>query len=185
MKLTESKLFNLTRDFGVIILSIAVAVILVKTGMLKNILTSTQEWEILGSFIAGVFFVSVFTVAPAAVLLVQIAQENSILTVAIFGSLGALVGDLIIFRFLRDGFSRNLLDLIMGHNENKIVNFLKSLKFLKWLWPLVGALIIISPFPDEIGLLMMGISKVKTHEFAILAFILNFIGIFIMCSVLV
>ncbi len=167
-----------------IILSIVVAVILVKTGTLKSLLTSAQEWEILGSFLAGIFFVSVFTVAPAAVLLVQIAQANSILIVAIFGSLGALVGDLIIFRFVRDSFSRSLLDFITRDNENKIVNFLRSLKFLRWLWPIIGALIIISPFPDEIGLLMLGISKVKTHEFAVLAFVLNFIGIFIMCSVL-
>ncbi len=185
MKFIESKLFSLTRDFGVIILSIVVAVILVKTGTLKSLLTSAQEWEILGSFLAGIFFVSVFTVAPAAVVLVQIAQANSILLVAIFGSLGALVGDLIIFRFLRDSFSKSLLNYIAGNNKNKIINFLKSLKFLRWFWPFLGALIIVSPFPDEIGLLMIGISKVKTHEFAILAFVLNFIGIYVMCSVLI
>lgn len=176
---------NLIRDLSIVVLSIAVAVILAKTGALKSFLTSTQEWEIIGSFLAGIFFVSIFTVAPAAVVLVEIAQANSILLVAIFGALGALVGDLIIFRFLRDSFSKRLLDLITGQNKNKFVGFLKSLKFLRWLWPIIGALIIISPFPDEIGLLIMGISKVKTHEFAILAFILNFIGIFIMCSVLV
>ena len=107
-----------------IILSIVVAVILVKTGTLKSLLTSAQEWEILGSFLAGIFFVSVFTVAPAAVVLVQIAQANSILLVAIFGSLGALVGDLISFRFLRDSFSKSLLNYIAGNNKNKIINFL-------------------------------------------------------------
>lgn len=183
MKFTHNKK-KLIRDLSIVILSIVVAVILAKTGVLKSLLTSTKEWEIIGSFLAGVFFVSVFTVAPAAVVLVEIAQANSVLLVAIFGSLGALVGDLIIFRFFRDSFSKRLLGLIMGQNKNKFVDFLKSLKFLRWLWPIIGAFIIVSPLPDEIGLIMLGISKVKMHEFAILAFVLNFIGIFIMCSVL-
>jgi len=176
---------NLIRDLSIVVLSVAVAIILAKTGTLQDLLTSTKEWEIVGSFIAGVFFVSIFTVAPAAVILIEIAQANSVFLVAFCGGLGALFGDLIIFRFLRDSFSRSLLDLITSKNENKFVSFLKSLKFLRWLWPIIGALIIVSPFPDEIGLLMLGISKVKMYEFAVLAFVLNFIGIYVMCSALI
>jgi len=93
---------NLVRDLGLIVLSILVAVILAKTGALESLITSTQEMRFMGSFIAGILFVSVFTVAPATIALGEIAQSNSVIAVALIGGLGALIGDLLIFRFVKD-----------------------------------------------------------------------------------
>ena len=128
------------RDLGIVIFSIVIAVILVKTGAPKSLLTSTQELNFIGSFVAGIFFVSVFTAAPATVALAEIAQANSIFWAAFFGGTGALVGD-------------------------------------RWLIPFIGALIVASPLPDELGLTMMGLSKMKTSLFIPLSFLLNFFGI--------
>jgi hypothetical protein len=41
-------------------------------------------------------------------------------------------------------------------------------------------LIIASPFPDELGLMLMGLSKTNTKVFILLSFVLNFIGILVM-----
>jgi len=65
---------NLIKDMSIIALSVLIAVILVKTEVLINILASSKELELFGSFIAGMFFTSVFTVAPATVVLVEIAR---------------------------------------------------------------------------------------------------------------
>ena len=51
---------NVMRDLAIIALSTVVAVIFVKTGILKSMLTSTQDMKILGSFVSGIFFVSIF-----------------------------------------------------------------------------------------------------------------------------
>ena len=51
----------LLQDAAIIFISVLVAVILAKTGILKNILTSTKELELLGGFLAGMFFTSIFT----------------------------------------------------------------------------------------------------------------------------
>ena len=88
---------NLARDLVLVIFSVFIAIILAKTGAFQDLITSTQEVRFIGSFIAGIFFVSVFTAAPATVALGEIAQLNSVITVAILGGLGALIGDLIIF----------------------------------------------------------------------------------------
>ena len=174
----ENKKNNLMRDLGIIALSIIIAVVLAKTGILKNLLISTQEWEILGSLLAGIFFVSVFTVAPAAVVLVEIAQSNSVLLVAFFGGLGALIGDLLIFQFIKDNLTEDISYLMEGKKWKRFIKIF-HLKFFKWLIPFIGALIVASPLPDEIGLAMMGLSKMKTSLFIPISFILNFLGILI------
>ena len=47
----------------------------------------------------------------------------------------------------------------------------------KRLLPFIGALIIASPLPDELGLVMLGAAGVKTKYFIILSFSLNFAGL--------
>ncbi len=169
---------NLLKDVLIIIFSIIIAVILVKTGLVKHLLITTQEFKILGSFIAGMFFVSIFTAAPAMVVLVEIVQYNSVFWVAFFGGIGALVGDLIIFRFVKDRLSQDFLFLIQKYQSERLAYIFK-LKLFRYFVPFVGALIIASPFPDEIGLAMMGLSNIKTSLFIPVSFILNFLGILI------
>ena len=169
---------NLMRDLGIIIFSIVIAVILVKTGALKDLLTSTQELKLVGSFVAGIFFVSVFTAVPATVGLAEIAQSNPVFLVAFFGGIGALVGDLVIFRFIKDRLADDFLCLIKKSKSERWVSVF-HLKLFRWLVPLVGALIVASPLPDELGLTMMGLSKMRTSLFIPLSFLLNSLGILV------
>ena len=167
----------LIQDIAVIVVSVIFAIILVKTGVLIKILTSARELELLGSFVAGMFFTSVFTTAPAIVTLGEIAQVHSILSVAILGALGAVIGDLIIFRFFRDRFSEHLMELLKHQSVGKRVGALFRLKSFRWLTFFVGGLIIASPLPDELGISLVGFSKMKTLAFIPLSFTFNFFGI--------
>jgi len=169
---------NIMRDIAVVLFSVIIAIILVKTGALLGLLQSIGGAGYLVSFLGGIFFVSVFTVAPALVVLVETAQTGSPLAVAFFGGLGALLGDLLIFRFVRDSLSRSLLDIILKR-ENRITAFFR-IKFFRIFGPLIGAFFIISPFPDEIGLMLMGVSDIDMRIFIPLTFFLNFIGILIL-----
>src|SRR3989344_3397165 len=172
----QSEKNNIMRDLGVVALSIVVAIILAKTGTLAGILTSTQEWTILGSLIAGIFFVSIFTVAPAGVVLFELAAANSIWEVALFGGIGALIGDFLIFRFIKNSISEDIHWLMRKTKQERLVSIFKP-KLFKWLIPFIGALIIASPLPDEAGLAMMGLSKMKPSVFIPISFALNFLGI--------
>lgn len=169
---------NLIRDLGVIVLSVLIAVILAKTGVLENIIASTQGARFIGSFVAGILFVSVFTAAPATVALGEIAQSNSVIAVAFIGGLGALVGDLIIFRFVRDRVSQHFSYLVKISKAERLVAVFR-LKLFRWIILFIGALIVASPLPDEIGLAMLGLSKIKTSVFILLSFLLNATGILI------
>lgn len=177
MNINDYKNNSLLQDVGIVILSIFVAVILIRTNALMGILVFTQELKSLGSFVAGIFLVSIFTAAPAIATLSKIVQINSIVLTAIFGAMGAVVGDLIIFRFVRDSLSERLMELIKHQGAGKRIKALFRLKFFRWLIFLAGCLIIISPLPDEVGVGLLGFSKMKTWRFVPLSFIFNFIGI--------
>lgn len=169
----------LLQDLLIIVFSLLIAVILVKTGVLTEILTSTKELEILGSFIAGMFFTSIFTTAPAMVTLGEIARANSIIPTAAFGAIGAVVGDLIIFRFIRDRLSEHVLELVKHQGVERRIRVLFKSKFSRWLTFLAAGLIIASPLPDELGISLLGLSKMRTSWFIQLSFVFNFIGIII------
>ena len=176
--MSKSMKNNIIRDLTIIAVSIIVAVIIAKTGALTGILVNTQEWKILGSFLSGMFFVSIFTAAPAAAVLFEIAASNSIWAVAFFGGIGALIGDILIFRFIKDSLAEDARWLIGKTKQERLISIFQ-LKLFRRLIPFVGALVVASPLPDEIGLAMMGLSKMKTAVFAPLSFALNFVGILI------
>lgn len=173
---TQNEKNSIMRDLGVVTLSIVIAIILAKTGALAGILTGTQEWTILGSLVAGIFFVSIFTAAPAGVVLFEMAASNPIWEVALFGGIGALIGDLIIFKFIKDSVSEDIHWLMRKTKQDRLLSIFKP-KLFKWLIPFIGALITASPLPDEAGLAMMGLSKMKTSVFIPISFALNFLGI--------
>ncbi len=169
---------NLIKDVAIIALSILIAIILLKTGVLINILASSKELRLLGSFIAGMFFTSVFTVAPATVVLAEIAQVNSVLWVVFFGGIGAMIGDLIIFRFVKNRLSEDILYLLKKSKSEKLISVFR-LRLFRWSIAFLGALVIASPLPDELGLTMLGFSKMKTSLFVPISFLLNSLGILV------
>ena len=175
----ENSKSNIARDLLIIVLSIVIAIILVKTGILNELLISLQEWRFLGNILAGAFFVSIFTAVPAGVILFEAATVGSVWEVAFFGAIGALIGDLLIFRFVKNNLVESVKSLISQARRERIISIFE-LKIFRWVVPFIGALIVASPLPDEIGLAMMGFAKMETKFFIPISFFLNFIGILIL-----
>lgn len=169
---------KLARDIGTIITSIAVAYLLVEIDAFHGILVASSGVKFLSSFIAGIFFTSIFTIALSTVALVEIALTNNILEVALFGGAGAVIGDLVIFQFLKKGIAEDVEELI--EKERKRLDRVFNLRLFRFLIPFIGALIIASPFPDEIGLAMMGIVKLEPKYLVPISFVLNSLGILVL-----
>ncbi len=177
MKRQNGTSHSFRRDIGIIVLSILVAVILVQSGILLHLLQSVEGYGFLSTFIVGLFFTSVFTTAPAIAALGEIALTHSLLFTAFFGALGAMCGDFLIFRFMRDKFSEHLSQIVEMRGIGRRMKHLFKLNFFHWLTLLLGGLIIASPLPDELGLSLLGFSKLKTSRFLPMSFAFNFIGI--------
>ncbi len=69
------------------------------------------------------------------------------------------------------------MEIIKHQGAGKRIKLLLKLKFFRWLTFLAGGLIIASPLPDELGISLLGFSKMKTSWFIPLSFAFNFIGI--------
>lgn len=135
-----------------------------------------------GAFIAGILFVSTFTVATGALILLVLAETLSPIEIGLIAGLGAVVGDMTIFHFVRDNLASEITD-IYNHfdRENHLKKIFHS-KYFSWTLPVFGSLIIASPLPDELGVSLMGISKTNSLKFALISYILNSVGIFLIVS---
>ena len=69
------------------------------------------------------------------------------------------------------------MEIIKHQGAGKRIKLLLKLKLFRWLTFFAGGLIIASPFPDELGISLLGFSKMRTSWFIPLSFALNCIGI--------
>ena len=174
--------YNIMRDLAIIVFGIMLAVVLTKTHIVADLIASSGKFKLAGAFVAGIFFTSVFTVPLSAVALLELAKTSSLLWVAFFGALGALGGDLLIFRFFKDHVVEDFEYLLRIH-ESKRIRSIMHLRIVRFLTPLLGAIIIASPLPDELGIMLMGLSRVKTSLFVPLSLTFNFLGIIVINAI--
>ena len=100
-----------------------------------------------------------------------------VIQVAFVGAAGAMIGDLLIFQFIRDKLSEHLMNLMIDEIAGVKRKFRHHLKFFRWFTFFIGGVIIASPLPDELGVGLLGLSKMNVVWFAPLSFLFNFIGI--------
>ncbi len=168
---------ELAKDLLFVIIGAIIALLLSEWGVIDHLITLFGSDEV-ASFVAGIFFTSIFTIAPASVALGHIALHASSFSVTLWGALGAVCGDLVLFYFIKDRFAD---DLVGSFGSVFTKHFMASfhLGFFKWLSPVLGTLIIASPLPDEFGITLLGMAKTKTLFLIPISFIGNILGIYL------
>lgn len=165
-----------------LILSIFFALLLSRYEAFHSFLLNIGNLGYIGAFLAGALFVSTFTVSIGILILFILAEKLSPLEIGAIAGLGAVLGDFTIFRFVKDNLLEEITPIYNRLGGTHITAVLHT-KYFSWTLPLVGAIIIASPFPDEIGVSLMGIAKMKMYQFLLISFVLNSIGIFLVVSV--
>ena len=164
------------------ILSVIVALVLFNTSFFRNSIFHLGNYGYFGAFLAGILFVSTFTVSIGTALLLLLAETLHPIEIGLIAGLGAVIGDLTIFHYVRSrGLKSEVNHLVKILGGDKIVHLVHT-KYFSWTLPILGAFIIASPLPDEMGVSLMGITKMKTSEFIIISFLLNALGIFLVVS---
>jgi len=169
---------QLIQDILIIILSITFAIFAIKNGLFHKIILSMGDLRWLGIIFAGIFFTSFFTTALSIAILASFAENTPLPILVLFGGIGAMIGDYIIFTFIKDRVSKDFEYLLSFSKPNRFSAIFKT-RIFKFFMPLLGAIIIASPLPDEIGVAMLGISKIKDKFFLVISFLANGIGILI------
>lgn len=165
-----------------ICLSIAVATLLLGSTMFKEVLLHLGSYGYFGAFIGGMLFVSTFTVSIGLAILTILTPALHPVEVGIVAGLGGVIGDLVIFRFIRSkGLIKEIKHMTSYLGGDRLKHLIHT-KYFGWSLPVLGALIVASPLPDELGIGLMGISKLNTFQFVILSYILNSIGIIVIVA---
>jgi uncharacterized membrane protein YdjX (TVP38/TMEM64 family) len=164
------------------ILSLVVAYFVFQNETLHSYLLHLGNLGYVGAFFAGILFVSTFTVATGAIILLILAETLSPIEIGFIAGLGAVIGDFVIFRFIKDDLAREIKQIYNLFDRNYHFKKIFNSRYFSWTLPVMGAIIIASPLPDEIGVSLMGISKLKAYQFLFISFVLNAVGIFVVVS---
>jgi len=161
---------------------ILIAIVLSQNEQLHAFLAHLGTLGYIGAFIAGILFVSTFTVATGVLILFVLAETLHPIEIGLIAGCGAVIGDITIFRFVKDNLAHEISDIYNHVDHKKHLKKLFNSPYFAWMLPIFGAIIIASPLPDEVGVSLIGISKMRTIPFIIISFILNSIGIFLIVS---
>ncbi len=176
--MASERLFHrrLKRDVVIISLSIVGAIALARSGVVQEFFLITPESTLVGIFLAGVLFTSLFTTPIAIAMFVSMAPGVDVLSMAAIGATGAVLGDLLIFGLIRFTFQADVQHLLSLPKYKRLFHVFQR-RLFRWFLPFIGALIIASPLPDELGIGLMGVSKMKVTSLIAISYVMNAIGI--------
>ncbi|MBI4010365.1 MAG: hypothetical protein HY361_04235 [Candidatus Aenigmarchaeota archaeon] len=169
------------RNTILIILSLIISYAILTSQYTHNLILSLGDYGYLGSFIIGLFYTYSLTTIPATAGFFLLGESLSPLLLALFGALGSLLGDYIIYRFVKDNFTKEMEEFSPG--VRKIIKGIKNSRHLRKFMPLIAGFIFASPLPDELGAALLGIMKFQFKKFLLYSYFFNFLGILIIATV--
>src|SRR3989344_70320 len=131
----------------------------------------------IGSFIAGMMYVYGFTAGPATAILLVLAKSQNIFIAAAIAGFGAFLGDFVIYKIIRQSFSDELDTFAKEWAVIKIISLIPQ-RLMSLVLPALGAIIVASPLPDEIGVTLLAAStSINDRSFFLISYTLNTLGI--------
>jgi hypothetical protein len=166
-------------------ISIVIAYFLFKSSYMAQLVGLLNGNAYLGVLIGGGLFAFAFT-APLATAFFIALNPSNILLAAVIGSFGAVLMNLAFFSFLRISFIDEFRVLERTHPVkvlNRVMERNLGHKIKAYLLYAVAGLMLASPLPDEVGILMFaGLAHIRERYLAILSFVLHLIGLYIILS---
>ncbi len=166
-----------------VIASVIVALVLVRLPAFHAMMTALGSFGYLGAFLGGMTFVSIFTAAPGAAVLMTLRESLNPLLLAVVAGLGGMIGDYLIMSFIKHEAKNEIQSFPKKQGILTVVRCIRHSKY-RLLVAIIGAIVVASPLPDEIGLSLMGISRIKGPWFFFITFLLDFFGIYAMITLL-
>jgi hypothetical protein len=132
-----------------------------------------------GTFLAGLLYPYALTSAAGTGILLILAKEQNIFLAGVIAGIGALISDIILFLFVTHSFSDEVQKL-SKETVVRTINRLISDSIRVYLLATFAYLLIASPLPTEIGILLMtSIRNISFKKFISIIYVLHASAIFI------
>jgi len=165
-----------------LLLMILLSYFIFKNPLVANEISKLQSLSYLGIFIAGLFFTFGFS-APFAIGFLIVSNSQNIFLAAVLGGVGALVSDMLIFKFIKFSFMdefeklektkivREGVFVVKNHFKKRVVHYI--------LYAFAG-IFIVTPLPDELAIIMLaGLTSIKPKILAVISFVLHTLAIYL------
>lgn len=172
---------HVVRNVILLIGGILLAVFFSQLELFSIFVSTVGRITYLDAFIGGLMFVFTFTIPVGALVLVSAADHLPVIFVALIGGLGAVLGDFLIFRFVRDNLLHEVEPICAGPSSGYFKRIFCS-RYFRWTMPVLGAIIVALPLPDELGVGLMGFSQMSSRRFLLITYILDTAGILILIA---
>lgn len=169
------------------LLGLSIAFLITKIPWVNSTFLHLGRLKYLGAFFGGLLFISTFTLPIGMIILLTLVKTLSPILLILIAGVGAVLGDLIIFKFVKQGISEEIepvyeeVEKLVGRGHiRKIIHT----KYFAWTLPVVGTLILASPLPDELGVSLMGLSDMSTAKFLAISWFSHTLGVLFIIGVL-
>jgi uncharacterized membrane protein YdjX (TVP38/TMEM64 family) len=130
-----------------------------------------------GSFLCGMAYSYGFTSGPSTAVLLIISKEQNVIIASLIGGAGALISDMIIFKFVRHSL-RDEVERLAESSVIKKISATTPRLVKKYVFSALAIFVIASPLPDEVGVSMLAAcTTIKVNKFSVVSYALNTLGI--------
>ncbi len=158
-----------------LLIGVVLAFILANLELFNMFLTTVHRLDYLDAFIGGILLAFTFSFAVGGLIVVTASETINPYAVAAIAGLGCMISDIIIFRFIKDTIPLNAQHVCEGPKSGYFAR-LYCHRYFQWTLPVIGAIIIASPLPDELGVSLVGISNMSLRKFAVMACVIDTLG---------
>ncbi len=173
------------KNLILILLGIAIAFLISRSQVFQHLILGLGNFGYLGAFLAGMFFSSTFTVTIGGLILLNLGKVLPPFPLVLFSALGAVTCDLLIYKLIKDRIAAEIVPIYEGLEKLEKKSHLKKIfhtKYFGWTLPVVGALVMVTPLPDELAISLLGISNIKTLRFLLISLCSHGLGMFLVVS---
>ena len=175
---------KLLKHFLVILTSVAIA-IYIQTSFVADVLVSyfSSIFFIPAAFLVGFLFSITFTAAISTSVFILLAETtHNPFLIALIGGFGSLAANSIVYKFFKEEIIDDI-QFIEKRYARRIAHKIIHSKTVIGLTPYIAALLLASPLPDELGILMLAGANFKYTRFFLYSFAFHTIGILIIILV--
>jgi hypothetical protein len=162
-----------SRNIFLLSLGLLLTYFLYRSPFFPNLISFLVRFGYLGGLLGGFLFSSTFTAGIGLLLLLSLAPHLNLFGLVSAGALGAVLTDIIVFFLVR-----KKIDEHVSPGLRKLIHS----RYFSWTLPLIGAFIIVSPLPNELGVSLFSIAHAPPEEFAFVSLLSHTLTIFLVIS---
>lgn len=164
------------RNVFLLVSGVFFAIVLAFSPLLHTLLDYFSPHPLITAFIAGMLFASTFTVAAGGILLIKLSEMYSPVLIILFAGMGAAFCDYLVFSLVKHKVPIHISPVYKNLYNHSHLHKILHTHYFAWTLPVIGAILMATPLPDELAVSLLGLSKLSGIKFIIIALSSHLIG---------